>query len=170
MDNPRTGLNWLDGRTANPKAASTLLRGLGNGDIELTHEAFHQLQPWRVAAHLRELLMSCGLLPPRDKQICLFERWLGEHLAGITDPEHQQIVRRFATWHVLPKLRARAEHTPITAAGRQFAGDQVRHATAFLGWLAERELRLADCRQTEIDAWHVECKQHERGAVRAFLL
>lgn len=170
MDNPRTGLNWLDGRTANPKAASMLLRGLGNGDIELTHEAFHRLQPWRVAAHLRELLMSCGLLPLMDKQICLFERWLGEHLAGITDVEHEQVVRRFATWHVLPKLRAGAARRPITPAGRQFAGDQVRHATTFLSWLADRELRLADCRQAEIDTWHVEHKQHDRGAVRAFLM
>lgn len=169
MDHPRTGLNWLDGRAANPKAASTLLRSLGNGDIELTHEAFHRLQPWRVAAHLRELLMACGLLPPMDKQICLFERWLGEHLAGITDVEHEQVVRRFATWHVLPKLRAGAARRPITPAGRQFAGDQVRHATTFLGWLADRELRLADCRQAEIDTWHVEHKQHDRGAVRAFL-
>lgn len=52
MGNPRTGLNWLDGRPPNPKAATTLLRGLGSGEIPLTHEAFHQLQPWRAAAHL----------------------------------------------------------------------------------------------------------------------
>ena len=170
MDNPRTGLNWLQGRSPNPAAAAKLLRGLGNGSIALTHEAFHQLQPWRAAAHLRDLLMSCGLLPLVDKQVCLFERWLGEHLASITDPEHEQIVRRFATWHVLLRLRSRAERKPITPAGRQFAGDQVRRATAFLSWLADRDLRPANCRQAEIDTWHAEHKQHERVAVRAFLL
>jgi len=170
MGNPRTGLNWLDGRPPNPKAATTLLRGLGSGEIPLTHEAFHQLQPWRAAAHLRDLLMSCGLLPVIDKQICMFERWLGEHLADIANHDHQQIVRRFATWHVLPKLRSRAERKPVTPASRSSAGDQVRHATAFLGWLAARDLGLADCRQAEIDAWHVEHTQHERAAVRAFLL
>jgi integrase len=170
MDNPRTGLNWLGGRATNPAAPAKLLRGLGNGDIELTHEAFHRLQPWRAAAHLRELLMSCNLLPLMDKQVCLFERWLSEHLAGITDREHEQVVRRFATWHVLPKLRANAERKPITPAGRRFAGDRVRHATAFLGWLGKHKLVLADCRQAEVDAWHAEHKQYQRVAVRAFLL
>jgi integrase len=170
MDNPRTGLNWLDGRSTNPGAAANLLQGLGSGQIALTHEAFHQLQPWRAAAHLRELLMSGGLLPVVDKQICLFERWLAQHLADITDADHAQIVRRFATWHVLPRLRSRAERKPITPSGRGFAGDQVKHATAFLGWLADRGLGLADCRPTEIDAWHAEHRKHDRITVRAFLL
>jgi integrase len=163
-------LNWIDGRPPNAGAAANLLRGLGRAEIALTHEAFHQLQPWRAAAHLRDLLMTCGLLPATDKQICMFERWLAKHLVGITDPDHAQIVRRFATWHVLPRLRSRADRKPITPAGRQFAGDQVNHATAFLGWLTDRRLNPADCRQADIDAWHAEHKQHHRIAVRAFLL
>jgi hypothetical protein len=114
--------------------------------------------------------MSGGLLPVVDKQICLFERWLAQHLADITDADHAQIVRRFATWHVLPRLRSRAERKPITPSGRGFGGDQVKHATAFLGWLADRGLGLADCRQTEIDVWHAEHRKHDRIAVRAFLL
>jgi hypothetical protein len=60
--------------------------GLGRGEIALTHEAFHDLQPWRAAAHLRELLMACGVLPALDKQICSFERRLAGHLVGIADP------------------------------------------------------------------------------------
>ena len=89
-------MNWLDGRSPNPGAAANLLRGPRRGETALTHEAFHQLRPWRAAAHLRELLMSCSLLPVVDKQICLFERWLTQHLAAIADPDDAQIVRRFA--------------------------------------------------------------------------
>jgi hypothetical protein len=163
-------LNWLDGRPPNAGAAANLLRGLGRGQIVLTHEAFHQLQPWRAAAHLRDLLMACGLLPTIDKQICMFEQWLARHLTGIADPDHAQIVRRFATWDILPKLRSRADRKPITPAGRQFAGDQVRYATLFLGWLADRGLGLAGCRQSDVDAWHAEHKQHDRKTVRGFLL
>ncbi len=169
MDNPLTGLTWLYRRHGDRGGPADLLRGLGSGEITLTHEAFHRLQPWRAAAHLRELLMACGLLPPVDKQVCLFERWLRDHLAGITDPDHAQLVRRFATWDVLPKLRSRAERKPITPAGRRFAGDQVKHATAFLGWLTDRGQGLTDCRQTDIDAWYAEHNQHARIAVRAFL-
>jgi integrase len=43
-------------------------------------------------------------------------------------------------------------------------------STAFLGWLADRELRPIDCRQADIDAWHAEHTQHDRITVRGFLL
>ncbi|WP_433709389.1 hypothetical protein ACQP2U_23075 [Nocardia sp. CA-084685] len=54
--------------------------------------------------------MACGVLPAIDKQICAFERWLISHLTTITDPDHDQIVRRFATWYLLPQLWAKADH------------------------------------------------------------
>lgn len=50
--------------------------------------------------------MTCGILPAIDKRICSFERWLIEHLASIPDPEHAQIIRRYATWEVLPRRPA----------------------------------------------------------------
>ena len=56
--------------------------------MALTHDAFRSLRPWRAAAHLRELLMACGLLPGIDKQVLLFERWLDEHLADVVNAEH----------------------------------------------------------------------------------
>lgn len=87
-DRPLSGLAWLDRSKGSPGSTADLLRRLGRGDIELTHEAFHSLQPWRAAAHLRELLMTCGILPAIDKQICSFERWLIGHLADIPDPDH----------------------------------------------------------------------------------
>ncbi|MGW4848299.1 hypothetical protein [Nocardia brasiliensis] len=108
------------------------MRELGRGQIELTHEAFHSLEPWQAAAHLRELLMACGVLPVVDKQICGFERWLPGHLATITDPDHVQIIRRYATGHLLPQLRAKAERKPLTAPARRHAHDQVKQATLFL--------------------------------------
>ncbi|MGI5451287.1 hypothetical protein ACQEVM_37095 [Streptomyces sp. CA-243310] len=146
------------------------MRQLGRGQIELTHEAFHALEPWRAASHLRELLMSCGVLPAIDKQICLFERWLVGHLAAISDPEHAQIVRRFTTWEVLPKLRRNADSGPLTTSSRKYAGDQVKHATSFLQWLTEHGLDLGTCRQSDIDLWHVEHTSHNRNTIRPFLL
>jgi len=170
MDNPLSGLTWLYARKGRTGSADDLLRRRGRGEIALTHEAFHTLQPWRAAAHLRDLLMSCGVLPTVDKQICSFERWLVSHLADITDPDHVQLVRRFATWEVLPHLRTRAEKKPITPAGRRHAGEQVKHAAAFLRWLSERGLVLSTCRQADIDAWHIEHNEHGRDTLRAFLL
>ena len=169
MDNPLSGLTWLCTRKGQTGSPEHLLRQLGRGDIELTHEAFHTLQPWRAASHLRELLMACGALPAVDKQICSFERWLACQLAEITHPEHAQLIRRFATWEVLPRLRTRAQKKPITPAGRRHAGDQVKHATAFLQWLSDHNRNLPACRQADIDAWHAEHNEHSRNTLRAFL-
>ena len=63
MDHPLSGLTWLYARKGQPGSPEDLLRRLGQGEIALTHEAFHALQPWRAASHLRELLMACGVLP-----------------------------------------------------------------------------------------------------------
>ena len=113
--------------------------------------------------------MACGVLPAADKQICAFERWLAGHLASITGDGHAQLIRRFATWEVLPRLRARAEKKPVTPAARCHAVDQVLRATAFLHWLSERGLTLPDCRQADIDAWYAENNGHARITIRAFL-
>jgi hypothetical protein len=61
MENTLTGLTWLY-----KPYTSRFLRGLATGKIPLSHEAFDKLRPWRAAAHLREILMSCGLLPAID--------------------------------------------------------------------------------------------------------
>jgi hypothetical protein len=108
-----------------------------------------------------------GLLPAVDKPILRFERWLHAHLADLGDSEHAQILRRFATWNVLPRLRARAEARPLTPAGRRHAGEQIIQATALLGWLAGRT--LADCAQADVELWHVEHTASANANIRRFL-
>ena len=76
MDRPRSGLSWLSGRKGQDGSPEDLLRRIGRGEIELTHEAFQRIENWRAAAHLREPLMACGILPVIDKQVWPFERWL----------------------------------------------------------------------------------------------
>jgi hypothetical protein len=92
-----------------------------------------------------------------------------ERLDGIADEGHAQVVRRFATWDVLPRLRAQAERKPITAGARRHADEQVKRAMAFLRWLSGIDLTLASCRQAHIDAWHAENNQAARHVTRAFL-
>ncbi|MEY9862075.1 hypothetical protein ABH935_007719 [Catenulispora sp. GAS73] len=73
-EKPLSILTWLHTRKPQQVGPAYLLRRLGRGEIELTHAAFNTLHPWRGAAHLQELLTSCGILPAADKQICLLER------------------------------------------------------------------------------------------------
>ncbi|MBA2810896.1 hypothetical protein E0500_026730 [Streptomyces sp. KM273126] len=169
MDKPGSGLSWLDMRRDQPGNASQVLRRLGLGQIPLTHDAFHELQPWRAAAHLEELLMASGVLPAVEKYICSFQRWLPGHLAHIADPEHVKTIKLFATWHVLPRLRERADRSHITPSVRRFAAEQIKYATAFLQWLGARDSSLASCGQIDIEAWWAENTEHGRTCLRAFL-
>lgn len=114
--------------------------------------------------------MNCGILPRLDKRICSLERWLISHLDTVTGPAHVQLIHRFATWEVLPRLRTRAENAPLTPANRRFAGEQITLATQFLTWLTEQQRTLETCRQADIDTWHTEHTEHERNCVRSFLL
>jgi hypothetical protein len=163
MDNPLTGLTWLY-----KPYAPRFLRGLASGEIALTHEAFHQLEPWRAAAHLRELLMSCGLLPAVDKQLLLFERWLGTFLPSITEASHARLIRQFATWQVLPWLRRRATKRPLAPNTRSNAGAQLSRALEFLDWLAGHQRGLRECSQADLDRWHAEHLGHHRQALKPF--
>ncbi|RZU53258.1 hypothetical protein EV385_5165 [Krasilnikovia cinnamomea] len=169
MDNPLTGLAWVSSRHGRPAPAADLLRGLGRADIELSHDAFHRLQPWRAAAHLRELLMQCGVLPPFDKQILLFERWLLEHMDTITDTEQRQLLRQYATWYLLPWLRRRAERGPVSRSTRGELGQQVLRAGDFLTGIQEQGLTLARLRQDDLDRWIVTHPPRQRQLLKPFL-
>ncbi|MFJ1594902.1 hypothetical protein ACIOD0_32335 [Kitasatospora albolonga] len=169
MDKPRSGLAWLEMRRGQPGNASQMLRRLGLGENPVTHDAFHELQPWRAAAHLEELLMASGVLPAVDKYVCSFQRWLPGHLASIADPEHVKTIKLFATWHVLPHLRERAGRSHITPSVRRFAAEQVKHATTFLRWLSTLGRSFPSCGQLDIDAWFAENTEHGRTCLRAFL-
>ncbi|WP_327277774.1 hypothetical protein OG609_43620 [Streptomyces sp. NBC_01224] len=169
MDKPSSGLAWLAMRRDQPGNGSERLRQLGLGQIPLTHDAFHGLKPWRSAAHREELLMASGILPAVDKYICSFQRWLPDHLVDIADPENAKTIRFFATWRVLPRLRAQADRGHITPSIRRFAAEQIKYATAFLQWLSKRNTTLASCGQIDKDAWWAENSEHGRNGLRAFL-
>jgi hypothetical protein len=164
MDKPRAGLIWLQ----NPKVPE-LLGDLATGRILLTHEGLHAAPSWRTAAYLRDLLMTCGVLPTIDKQLLHYETWLHRRLADLADSPHLRLVRQFAVWYQLPRLRAKAASRPLTPNHRQFASDQFTQAHRFLGWLQARDHTLAQATQADLDAWHATHNDHQRRCLRAFL-
>ncbi|MFB6961973.1 hypothetical protein ACFCYB_34560, partial [Streptomyces sp. NPDC056309] len=113
--------------------------------------------------HAGDLLMDSGVLPRVDRQILLYQRWLTERLAAIEDPEHHRLLRHFATWHQMRRLRATAAKRPL---GR--AKQETTQAGAFLTWLADRGRTIEHCRQADLDAWHTE-KPATRRPAQTFL-
>jgi hypothetical protein len=105
------------------------------------------------------------VLPPVDRFLPLFEQWLPGWLDTIPD----QILRQFATWHVLRHLRTAAEHTPIGPYRNVNARTQLRRAAAFLTDLAAQGVGLADCTQADLDRWHASASRTEQDQLRPFL-
>jgi hypothetical protein len=166
MAKPKAGLIWL----RNPKVPE-LLGDLASGRIPLTHEALHAVASWRTAAYLRDLLMTCGVLPTIDKQLAHYETLLHRRLADLADAgsPHLRLLRQFAVWYQLPRLRAKAQARPLTPSHRQFASDQLTQAHGLLGWLAARGPTLAQATQDDPDARHATHNDHQRRCLRAFL-
>lgn len=149
MKRPRGGMTWI-GRPH----VQEMLRTLADPGTPVTHETLNGMSPWRSVAYLRDLLMLHGVLPPADRNLMLFERWLDETLSATGQGEHRRVVERFASWHVRRRLRGFAGRGPVTGKQIQQARDEIRLAIAFLSWLHGRGLTLADCRQGDVDAWY----------------
>lgn len=163
MSRPRGGLTWI-GR----EHVQRMLRTLANPDTPITHETLDGMSPWRSVAYLRDLVMLHGVLPPADRHLMLFDRWLNERLADIDRHQHRQVVERFAAWHVQRRLRCFADRGPVTEKQTQQAREEVRQAIAFLIWLHGRGRTLAACRQADVDAWYaISYTAHRR--THAFL-
>lgn len=151
MDRPKSRLIWL-----RIPHVVRFLQGLAVGSIPLTHDGPHQETAWRAVTHLRDLLMDSAVLPRVDRQLLLYQRWLTERLATIEDPEHRRLLRHFATWHQLRRLRTKAEKGPLGRSQTNHTQQEVTQAGAFFGWLADRGRIIGQCQQADIDAWHTE--------------
>ncbi|MER5185729.1 hypothetical protein ABT009_47065 [Streptomyces sp. NPDC002896] len=127
MDQPKSRLAWL----RNPNVVR-LLQGLATGSIPLSHEGLHHETPWRSVVHLRDLLMDSGVLPRVDRQILLYQRWLAERLDTVEDPEHRRLLRHFAVWHQMRRLRAKADRGPLGRSQTNHTKQEVTQAGAFL--------------------------------------
>lgn len=78
------------------------------------------------------------MLPPVDRLLLLFEQWLPGWLDTIPDPDHRQVLRQFAAWHILRHLRSTAEYTPIGPYRNVNARRVLHGAATFLTDLADR--------------------------------
>ncbi|MEV0150645.1 MULTISPECIES: hypothetical protein [unclassified Nonomuraea] len=163
MPRSKSGLAWL-----RSTKVQNLLTALATGDMPLCHQAFHEHPDWRPAAHLRDLLMSCGLLPTVDKHLLHVESWLQRRLAELAHHEHLPILQRFATRHQLAKLRERAARRPLTSSTVPLATQEFNRAHEFLLWLTQRQCPLDRLSQVDVDLWHATHKPHEHRSLCAF--
>ena len=145
---PALALKWLEGQ-----AARQLLTALAAGTGPVTHHVLDQLGPARNTAYLRAALVDAGTLPRRDEYLAAFERWLPGALAGVAGSEDRKVIRSYATWGPLRRLRCQSSRRPLNHGQQMAARSGIQAAIRLAGWLRARNLSLGTCQQDDIDQW-----------------
>jgi hypothetical protein len=129
-----------------------LLQDLSTGRAEVTHDALDRMTPRRAVTHLRQLLVSVGLIERRDEHVARFDRITAERINGQA-PHHKEVLTRFARWRLRPHLSQAASRAPLRAGQVSNAVQKLRVAASFLDWLDERNVTLAGLDQFSVDTW-----------------
>lgn len=145
---PRSDLTWL----RNPDVRD-LLASIATGARPLAHTTFDAHPSPRTAMHLRELFIEHGLLEPMDRNLLHFETWLDRILAEITDPDHHALIKQFATWHHLHRMRQLSVAGQLQWGSARAAKQDISVARDFLRHLSERGKLPSQCRQADVDHW-----------------
>ena len=81
------------------------------------------------------------------------ERWVAATINGRPDPDEQQLLHRYAVWHLLRRLRRRTGGAETTHNQLVTVRQHVRAATVLLDWLNARNLTLVTCTQGDLENW-----------------
>lgn len=146
--NPRTALNWLRNG-----AAAAILTQVATGQLDLSHDALDAHPQRQAADYLRRMLVANHILDERDEDLARTQRFTDQLLADIAEGHDRQLIDAYARWHVLRRLRRRAEANPGPRTPTHHVRNHLKAAVGLLDWLAQRDTTLGDASQTDIDAW-----------------
>jgi hypothetical protein len=147
-------------------APAGVLADLADMSGPVTHDVLDELRPFRSVQHLRAALVAGGVLPPRDENLAHLPRWIDKTTAKLADPAERRVVRAFATWHHLRRLRRQTE--PVTHEQVQAMPADIKTAVHLIGWLHQDGSGLATCRQARLDQW-ATAQTWRLGQARSFL-
>jgi hypothetical protein len=163
MPRPSAGLAWLRGRPA-----AGLLTAVATGTIGLSHEALAAWPSRQASGHLRDLLTGTGILPARDPHLAVFESWLHHRLESLAGHPHLGVLRQYATFILLRRLRAAPEGTLVTGSAR-YAIRAFACGQAFCDWLQAAGIRPDGLTQAGLDRWHASASRTTAKMTSGFL-
>lgn len=159
-ERPATVAAWLD-----KSGAPGALRSIGARE-KLTHEVLDALPTSKRTEHLRAVLVATGTLPARDEHMSRLERWVAKTISDRPSTEEQRLLQRYATWHVLRRLRRRTKDRATTYNQASVARQHIKAAIVVLEWLARKGLSLQTAKQGDLDSWLASDQasyRHEAG-------
>jgi hypothetical protein len=163
VDRPKSTLFWLQ-----QSESAKILRAMALGELAISHQDLDVLPRTRALDYLRDLLIITGVLPDEPVHVERISQWLQDFLTNLPAAQ-AQLIRQFATWSVLRRLRAAAARQPTQSTQSPTARENIRAAAALLAWLAQHGLQLADLRQAVLDQWMTEQSPSRRERSHAFL-
>ncbi len=164
MKIPRGGLSWLSDRLVVER-----IRSVATGTVPLTHDGIDMLAFSNGREHLRELLITHGVLADRDRHLAAFDRWTTTRLDTIDDPADRRLIAAYLRWHHGPRLTRLAETGTLTENRYSVARAQTNIAVRLLDWLRARDTDLVSATQADIDAWFAtgpSTRIHSRSFLR----
>ncbi len=91
-----------------------MLAEIGRAASPPGHADLDRFPPGKAVRHLRKILVAGAILPARNERLAELERWVTQKTSQIGDPAERRIVRSFATWHHLRRLRSESARHHIT--------------------------------------------------------
>ncbi|MEZ0090408.1 hypothetical protein [Streptacidiphilus sp. EB129] len=162
---PRAVLRWIN----KVPARRAILEALAEGAGPVTHETLDRCSSVQTATNLRAIFVAGGALPARDEQLVTLEKFLAKTLARVEVADERKILRSWATWHHLRRLRSLPDGKHVTHGQAAGVKHEIRNIVRLLDWLHSHGSGLADCTQDHLDTWLAEGPA-QRAYVRAFLL
>lgn len=159
-DDPRAALDWIGKR----RAARSLVIDMLHARAPVSHETLDQAgartRPTSAGVeYLRQLLVDSEVLPVRHEPLSRAERAIARRLATCSGPT-RAVLQRYATWHVLPKVRRRTRPQPPSQTSGSGAAAAALEtfvtAHVFCTWLEAQGVDLPHLDQSLVDAWVAE--------------
>lgn len=149
-ENPYRVLQWL-----RRSPAAYLLRRLVLDPEALSHDSLDTLPQRAATAYVRGLLVTAGILPPRDENLALLTNWVARTVAEL--PARQaNLIRPFAEWHIIRDARRRSARGRYTYAAHKGDCGNVLAAIDFLDWLDSQHMSLSGLQQRHLDIWAID--------------
>ncbi|RSO09607.1 hypothetical protein DMH26_01080 [Streptomyces sp. WAC 05379] len=149
-ENPYRVLQWL---RRSPTAH--LLRRLVLDPEALSHDSLDRLPQRAATAYVRGLLVTTGILPPRDENLALLTNWVARTTSELP-ARHANLVRPFAEWHIIRDARRRSARGRYTYAAHKGDCGNVLAAIDFLDWLDSQHMSLSGLQQQHLDIWAID--------------
>jgi len=146
----------------------SLLAKLACQPDQLSHELLDAEGDRFSVGYLRALLVAAGSLPERDEYAIRLRRFAARVIEEVADPQHRQVLSRYARWHVVARAKP-DRHGQLRPATTDRCRREIRAAQRFLGHLERRGRSVDDCAQADLDSWLASGRSRQMGFPRWLL-